>query len=434
MCIIIGEVKDVSKTRILVAKLEGGKRQLTVYTNRIAMDGDVKDEDGLFSSHDTREFGDIMRFFSGEGDDEGLKGHTTARTDTRNIAAECSFRQTQRRHMPQTYYNCRTCNQGEGEGICDVCVSHCHQGHQMSPQKYGNFFCDCGADNPNCLGMRTKGVQWQAPGSQETGKRSTQGSLASKTLGAMILPVPNGKTCIPVDLSGYTDLFDDLDALFPTLKSQSYGSNSASLEMFDSANALVVQQVGSFKVSVVPTLQDFDRLRHDVFNLDPNAKQLLGSFYRDGYGFMVCQLDAGADFHPIGYTHALFSNQELFVPTVHYHGGDTNNTDWDHEIYVWGKRSNALDRFLDSQRNRKIVSGLNWVRSNNNDPTEAMQAKGFSISVGRLALQGQSEARPIAQKLNRILGSKGYLNYNPFVYRLKVDRHYAYNHDTLLHC
>ena len=426
MCIIVGKVASVSRTQILVAKLQDGKRQLTVYSNTISMLGDrANNKDVWFSESDPEvgEHAKLMRFFN-DHDDEREKSATSIA----DLQPECTFRQTARKHTPQTFYQCLTCKQGPRNGVCGVCAQHCHRDHQLSPARYGNFFCDCGADNPSCVAMKTGGgVRWVPPGSTQD---KDLGDQPGSALGAMILPVPNGHTCVPVDLSDYKNIFKDLKALFPSPRAQSYANKSF---MFDSDNtrgnsALAVTQVGNFKVSVVPTLADFHRLRLDVFKLDTNAQNLLAKFYKDGYGFMVCQLDKGAKFHPIAYTHQLLSETELFVPTVHYHGDMHDAVDWDHDIYVWSRQSGTLQRYLNTMPFQDTLPGIHWAHAPLRD--NVMLMRGFKVSVLQ---HHDARLKTIERKLNAALAhSSTRVRHMPCLYRVRVKSSYPYNHDTLL--
>jgi hypothetical protein len=71
----------------------------------------------------------------------------------------------------------------------------------------------------------------------------------------------------------------------------------------------------------VPTLADFARLQGDVYGLDPRAGSelptILGRYYGAGFAFLVCIIDADADYAPIGYEHDHLPESALFCPTRH---------------------------------------------------------------------------------------------------------------------
>lgn len=189
-----------------------------------------------------------------------------------------------------------------------------------------------------------------------------------KTPVAMILPFPNGYSCRLVDLSRTSGLFKSFDKLFPTYFVQTLGYDS--LSTFNMSNVrLEVKQVGSYKASIVPSLEAFDMLDSSVFSLRPDVKNLLETQYKENFGFVVCQMDVGAKFHPIGYVHMMVNNT-LFIPTYHFHEkdplenkdgihddgfyyvgfnkskirGNINHIDWDHSIYVFNADQRILKR------------------------------------------------------------------------------------------
>jgi hypothetical protein len=190
--------------------------------------------------------------------------------------------------------------------------------------------------------------------------------------GAMILPFPQGD-CDLVDLSAYATLFKDLNRLcWPVTKSR--GFRGMTLSTNSLSDSLEVKQVGSYKASVVPGLEDFSRLRKDVFVVDPKVYEFLGTKYPEGYGFVVCQLDQNKEYHPFGYTHSKLPDGRMFVPTMHYHdhgsSDEKSNTmyrppswrhraqtppgevaEWDHEIYTWNTPLGFVDPSFQQHQN-----------------------------------------------------------------------------------
>ena len=174
---------------------------------------------------------------------------------------------------------------------------------------------------------------------------------------AMILPFPYGnKGAELIDLSGYPQIFDDLSRAFS--KYELVGVNNS----YSSAKTIKVHQVGSYSVSIVPTIDDFDRLQHHVFSLDPNLSGILRGKYPVHAGFIVCLMNMNAKFHPIAYVTRRLRSQQLFVPTYHYHGHIETHPDWDHEIYVVNlmDKGHEISQMLGTKMHR--VSGSNDVR------------------------------------------------------------------------
>jgi hypothetical protein len=181
---------------------------------------------------------------------------------------------------------------------------------------------------------------------------------------AMVLPFPlrKGDNRIKMlDLSGYVNIFDDLDSIFPKAAVISQDLRSAD---YNSSDSLPVVQVGSYRATLVPNWRSFDKVQHDKFSLHPNTRDLLGKHYRNNYGFIVCQLNSSAqEYHPFAYCHELRHDGKLFIPTRHYHPHSEGmeqkyaqlnsedpeerwlrhnarrssrdvTVDWDHDIYV----------------------------------------------------------------------------------------------------
>lgn len=62
----------------------------------------------------------------------------------------CTFEQTKKNHQGQFWVHCKDCFTKEGEGACLSCLHTCHKDHNVTEVKYGNFFCDCGANGHKC--------------------------------------------------------------------------------------------------------------------------------------------------------------------------------------------------------------------------------------------------------------------------------------------
>jgi len=57
----------------------------------------------------------------------------------------CTYAITAKGYAPQLMFNCVTCNLVEHFGMCFVCATTCHSGHNVSRGTFSQgFFCDCG--------------------------------------------------------------------------------------------------------------------------------------------------------------------------------------------------------------------------------------------------------------------------------------------------
>jgi hypothetical protein len=113
-------------------------------------------------------------------------------------------------------------------------------------------------------------------------------------------------------------------------------------------SVLPVLSIGSYRVSIVPTVDAFSRLDSRIFSLPPDLEHLMGMKYSHlPFGFLCCVLKAGVqDYEPLAYSHKMWKPNMLFIPTLHYHPGeDSVKADWDHEVYTLrtGKEANHCD-------------------------------------------------------------------------------------------
>ena len=164
---------------------------------------------------------------------------------------------------------------------------------------------------------------------------------------AMILPIPGGNVRM-VDLSAYPTLFDDLKIDFPdpVYKGMTRGSKTIELSA-----PLAIQRVGSYDVSLAPSLNALKNLDWTHFAMDADVMRLLEHDYGRGFSFCVARLrpDARGNPHAIAYVHDNIDDR-LFVPTRHAgHNKQTqgvrpakraktavaDSVEWDHHIYAY---------------------------------------------------------------------------------------------------
>ena len=158
---------------------------------------------------------------------------------------------------------------------------------------------------------------------------------------AMILPVPHPETIKLHDLSQYKDIFEDCNKCFSSkgLLSKGYAHTNQSFGMDDS-EILEVHHVGVLDISIVPTYNDFHRLDPNYFKLNPLVGSVLSEFYPDlplnRFGYIVSKLSSGhkEEYHPLAYSHQIYKNNLMFIPTRHHHGNHKElMSDYDHDIY-----------------------------------------------------------------------------------------------------
>jgi hypothetical protein len=159
---------------------------------------------------------------------------------------------------------------------------------------------------------------------------------------AMVLAVPlisgNVKNIKMVDMSHSKDFFANLKVTMPSPDatfSDSFDVGTLSRQSKGVPN-LAVKRCGPYRYSVVPDVDSFNRLRQNVYRVNPRVGKVLKKHYPRGYAFLVCIIDRSAEYSPIAYVHPS-DGRNLFVPTLHEHGhpGEEIYTyDWDHSIYT----------------------------------------------------------------------------------------------------
>lgn len=159
---------------------------------------------------------------------------------------------------------------------------------------------------------------------------------------AMILPCPApAKTIRLIDMTGQEHFFSRLNRIFePPSRGRSLNSAAAA------GGYLEVQDVGSYRVSIAPSIDDIARLDPAVFSLSPETRAALAASQGgSNFSFVVAVLRKSGEYHPLAYSHDIVG--DLFVPTRHEHGNsiekveggkiESKFADWDHEIYYQGE-------------------------------------------------------------------------------------------------
>jgi hypothetical protein len=190
---------------------------------------------------------------------------------------------------------------------------------------------------------------------------------------AMILPIPVTQPAKDdavsfIDLSKYTDFFQDIDLAFPKPQSAplSYGLSNQSATARAASAPLVVKRVGSFDASFVPSIRDFGRLDAQ-FRLDNAVWKSLPQYA--SYGFAVFKLRKGSQHvHPMAFRFPSATPGKLFFPTVHIHDGKVHKEEeFDHTLYAqawqnavikgvdWQESPTNAGQFVDAKRDKGLV-------------------------------------------------------------------------------
>ncbi|MBE9116761.1 hypothetical protein IQ249_12710 [Lusitaniella coriacea LEGE 07157] len=174
---------------------------------------------------------------------------------------------------------------------------------------------------------------------------------------AMILPLPVPASSPDdairfIDLSDYSDFFDDLYCGFPPMRSIAPTQG----------NLLKVYEVGSFEASFVPSRNHFIRL-DSRFRLPDNVWDRLPQY--NDYGFAVFKLKAGEkNVHPMAFEFPRRDRATLFFPTLHVHRKEVEPTaEFNHILY--------------KQSQHKPKLSADWEISSSSYPSRVLAAKEF---------------------------------------------------------
>ena len=214
----------------------------------------------------------------------------------------------------------------------------------------------------------------------------------------MVLPVPNSDSVQFFNLSHYKPFFDHVKSSFrsrydePRTRSVLTASRS-----FAATDSLPVYAVGSYAVSIVPSVEDFTRLKPNEFTIDSSLPNLLASSYGNEFGYLVCKLRKGNHgYHPFAYMHDIHPDRLLFLPTLHIHPDGSRLSieekgDWDHVIYAVGTDLEQVNVPIDRGSSDHYFGGweVNWEKL----PSEIRWAK--NCHGQRIAVTGHKVNKDI---------------------------------------
>lgn len=168
----------------------------------------------------------------------------------------------------------------------------------------------------------------------------------------MILPVPWPDTVRfeAEFMKAYPRFLEDCEASLqrPPVRGLLSAARSAS---FEPKSMLPVLDIGSYRVSVVPSVGDFSRLNGAVFSLPSELKGMLAASYGGKdvpIGFICCKLRAGnQQYEPLAYSHRRWKWDSLFVPTKHFHAHASARDLYGHTYFgevLTASASDALEK------------------------------------------------------------------------------------------
>lgn len=180
----------------------------------------------------------------------------------------------------------------------------------------------------------------------------------------MVLPFPrSAPNVVDVNLHSMqsdakTDFFDYVDDCFAPIPRPKSAFFNGKVHTLGETQELPVQQSGSYKVSIVPSLREMGFLSKKTFGDMTPFLEYLDKHYNktaQWFGFIVAYSDAeNADFDPLAYSFAIPDDcKSLFVPTRHRHGSDPSeevDAHWNHKIYVCNALSANILKMTDVLR------------------------------------------------------------------------------------
>ena len=180
---------------------------------------------------------------------------------------------------------------------------------------------------------------------------------------AMILPCSHPNSIQFHRMDKYKTFFDDLSSNFVKHginRKYSYGETV----LCCSLNTIPVVDIGSCLFSIVPTIDDFNRIDSNYFTINNNVLEIFKNEYPPDFGYIVCKLKIGVqvDYEPLAYSHILYEKNKVFIPTLHYHPYIDNiikeeiTADWSHDIYIMN--------CLASENNKKLYNEMKDLHNN----------------------------------------------------------------------
>lgn len=132
---------------------------------------------------------------------------------------------------------------------------------------------------------------------------------------AMILPFYGNYIEMIATTPNDVNVFLELDRHFPRFR----GNKSPYGGFFENdGQTLEVLRSGSYRYSIAHSLEDFNRLDANVFQIDSELTSLLTTYKNAQFSFLVCIIDSSASYSPIAYV-TNHNGTNLFIPTKHYH-------------------------------------------------------------------------------------------------------------------
>jgi hypothetical protein len=269
----------------------------------------------------------------------------------------------------------------------------------------------------------------------------------------MILPFPlkrGGNQVKLLNFCNYARIFEDLDLLFPIDEIE---MNATFSNNFDDEE-IAVEYIGDYKASIVPNFDAIAHVSKKEFSIAQETVDLLGKYYKTGYGFIVCELTVhNKQYSPFAYMHEIRDDRKLFVPTRHFHSHSEPNITYKYDSGLlendesydlddfYARTLNTKDKYLEIYEKRLFKQPATKI-----DPVD-WDHEIYIINFPRIMhnplYQNKAGLKVIEADSARIKNVFTYLNSSSmpseiafgkikFAYKIVVTPIYKYNHDFLI--
>ena len=271
----------------------------------------------------------------------------------------------------------------------------------------------------------------------------------------LILPFPliNGENRVKIlNMSDYTNFFDDVDMIFPSTITTGFQGFITDLK----DDMVETNYVGGYKTLIVPNYEKLCLLKHKHFELSANIKELIGKYYPKKYGFILCAFDKSIQMKPIAYVHEIREDNRLFIPARYYHKKNNPN--------AFSKYKDDIDEKTNKRDETDLVSDYiygtlmiddQWMHlTSKKRDLQSYREKSeivwnheiYIVNFSRLLknpLLKKPGIRIINGDLDRLVNFYTYVESSKMpkeivltkptsLYKIKIDNNYKYNYDFYL--
>jgi hypothetical protein len=141
----------------------------------------------------------------------------------------------------------------------------------------------------------------------------------SRENAVMVLPFPQmqkTKRFKILDMSNYDEVCSDFNQFFKNVAIRTEGINWNTWDDDDDIRDIATDK---YKTNVMASYRELEKYKKTL-SISDEVMNNLKQYYKNNYGFIVCQLSGTARYAPIAFIHELMLGDKLFIPTRHIHG------------------------------------------------------------------------------------------------------------------